>query len=187
MADFNFFEPYIDKPSRGQSSNLVWLILFVVIFAVMGFLQFSYMTSKNALEDETATIREYTQSEMILNKVAVVNEKKALRDVMGTVANELNLFDFLMYVKSRLHVGLFNDILSQVPEYVFITSLNMTPTQVVIAGYSDSYDSVAVFQHQLRSLDRFSNVFVPSISENQGNYVFTMTSTFTVEVPNANE
>jgi type IV pilus assembly protein PilN len=187
MADFNFFEPYIDKPTRGRSAGVLWLVLFVLVFGAMGFLQYSYLTSKSALEDDMTNIRAYTESSAVIGQLNVVNEKKMLRDAMGTVASEVNVFDWLMYVKSRLHVGLFNDILSQVPEYVFITSMNMTPTQVVIAGYSDSYDSVALFQHQLRSINRFSNVFVPNISENQGNYVFTMTSTFATEVPNANE
>ena len=60
--------------------------------------------------------------------------------------------------------------------------MSISDNQLVISGYSDAYESIALFQHQLRSLDALTEVFAPTMAEVQGNYSFTITAALNMEV-----
>ncbi len=187
MLDFNFFEPYLDPPVKPNYSRLVWLILFSTVFLVIVYLQFDYMGQKAVTQGEIDLNRQFIDSPDVREKIAAIDEQTLVYQKLESITSDLSVFELIMSVKGQLQVGLFDLINQQVPEYVYISAMNLTANQVIISGYSDSYQSIALFQHQLRKVDRFSDVFVPSIVEDQGNYIFTINATFKLEVPNENK
>lgn len=186
MADFNFFEPFLEPPVKQNYTRLLWLVLYGILLIAITYLQVDYMSEKAVLESDINAIRTFVTSEPVVTRMADIREKEQAYQALSAISQELGLFETLLQLKGQLQVGLFDQINQKVPEYVYVNALNMTSAQVVISGYSDSYESIALFQHQLRGVDKFAQVFVPSIVEDQGNYVFTINAVLKVEVPSEN-
>lgn len=186
MSDFNFFEPFIEPPAKQSSSRLLWLVVLGVIIIAITYIQLDYYAEKKMIEFSIEEQRAYLASEAVVSKTSEINEKEEAYKALSTVSDELNFFEVLIQLKGKLHVGLLEAIHLKVPEFVFINTMNITATEMTISGYADSYESVALFQHQLRKIDQFGQVFIPSVVEEQGNYVFTITASFKQEVNYAN-
>ncbi len=187
MADFNFFEPYIEPPLKTNYSRLLWFSMYGIMIIGITYVQLGYMTDKALTTADIEAERAFITSEEVNKKMAAIREKEQAYLALNAITKELNVFESLLNFKGQLQVGLFDLINQQVPEYVYVNALNINTTDVVISGYSDSYESIALFQHQLRNIDRFSQVFVPSIVEEQGNFVFTITAAFKLEVSSENQ
>lgn len=187
MSDFNFFEPFIEPPAKQSSMRLIFLIVLGALAIGITYIQINYFTEKALLEASIDEQLAYLNSSEVVNKTTALNEKETAYSALKIVSEELNFFEILIQLKGKLHVGLLETIHQKVPEYVFVNTMNVTATEMIISGYADSYESVALFQHQLRQVDQFRQVFVPSVVEEQGNYLFTITASFKQEVKYANQ
>lgn len=187
MADFNFFEPYIEPPVQTNYVRLMWFVAYGALIIAITYTQIGFLTDKALVESDIQQELSFINSKNVTDRLTAIQEKEVAFQALSGVNQELTDFKSLLDYKGQLQVGLFDLINQQVPEYVYVSAYNITVSQVVISGYSDSYESIALFQHQLRGIDRFSQVFIPSIVEEAGNYVFTITAAFKPEVPNENE
>lgn len=187
MVDFNFFEPYLDPPVKPNYSRMVWIGLYIGVLSGVALFQWQYQQQLTSIEENNQISRDFISSQPVIKRLSEIRNQEKAFQTLGNITSELSIFETLLNLKGQLQVGLFDEINQQVPEYVYVNAYNMTAGQVVISGYSDSYESIAQFQHQLRGMERFSEVFVPSVVEDQGNYVFTITATFKLEVPNENQ
>ncbi|MCK8058896.1 MULTISPECIES: PilN domain-containing protein [unclassified Fusibacter] len=186
MADFNFFEPYLETSDSPSGLRVVWFILFAILIAVLVTIQVVMNFEHNAVKSDIDSIKTELASDKINSPLNRVIEKEKVTQMLQEAVFELVILDGVIVTTNNVDIILFDKINSQVPESVYVNSMAIADNMVVISGYSDSYDSVALFQHQLRSLEIFNEIFAPAMSETQGNYSFTVTANLQLEVPNAN-
>ncbi len=91
-----------------------------------------------------------------------------------------------MKAKNAVYSGLIGEITMAVPENCFIMDISIGEDNIMISGYADGYESVAQFQHQLRSIDRLRVIFNPNISKEDANYSFSIAGKVKVEVADEN-
>ena len=76
MADFNFFEPYLEPIDSPSSSKLVWYFLFFIVIVALIITQFVMLSEKNQVEDAIAAIDAEISSEAVTQALNRVIEKE---------------------------------------------------------------------------------------------------------------
>lgn len=156
------------------------MILLVVasalILALIGYYQLSLIMKTTALKDEIAEVDAFLTSNETLSKVNEVNEKQMKEGVLQLAYSDLMNVAMLMEASSQLDEMLIEKINAQVPMDLFIDDLSITDAFMTIKGYALEYTTIAQFAHNLRNAGGLTQVLIPTITEDNGNYFYTITS-----------
>lgn len=182
MQDINLFLKYEPEKPKPQYDLLAVLVLAIVIVGVIIFFEFDMKAKLNSLQTEIDEQNQYLMSTDVQEAMNRVQLKESLVSKLESLDNSFNSMESILRINGLLHVGLFSDINLSVPEFVYITDISMQGSNITINGYADSYKSVGEFEHNIRNNARFSEVRVPSISNNNGNYSFSMDIILNMEV-----
>lgn len=180
--DINLFLKYEPEKQRPKFDLLGVFLLAVIIAAGIVYLEFDMNSQLSSLQADIDFQNEYLMSTDVQEAMNRVQIKESLIVKLESLNNSFNSMESILRINGLLHVGLFSDINLSVPEFVYITDISMQGSNITINGYADSYKSVGEFEHNIRNNARFSEVRVPSISNNNGNYSFSMDIVLNMEV-----
>lgn len=173
MYDINLFERLKPKPKKTNYAGLLIFLVVVLFISFIAFNEVRYRLKKAELQEEIQQLTEYNASSEIQNKIKDVDKKTILNQELKSLIDRLSFIDQLMNVNNVVQEGILTSISTSVPEHCFLSRIEIKSDSLSLTGYADGYESVADFQHRLRSTGKFLTLFNPSISEEDANYTFS--------------
>ncbi|SDK52017.1 PilN domain-containing protein [Natronincola ferrireducens] len=174
MRDLNFFEPYVAK-QRGieKKQKVFYSILLLLVLVVISFPAINFIRINN-MEKEIASINAILARPEVIEQMQRIEYKESRVD---TLENQLQLLanidqgiENLDIINELLVYGVFGTI----PENLFFQSMSITPNSMTIQGSAKDKGSIAEFEYNLRLTQAFDEIFIPSITINEGIYNFAI-------------
>ncbi|AOY77050.1 PilN domain-containing protein [Clostridium formicaceticum] len=175
MRDFNFFEPYIKEPEKTNSKRLVTLSVLTIVGFMMIFYPVKNFYEVKTLQKEIAALNEVLEAPENIHKLqhievlgielAELKEKQQLFNDLQTSMEEQEIISDL----------LIQWILQEIPHDIYFDSINVTEDEIQIQSKAPHKFVIAQMEHNLRHSIHFDEVFIPSITENNGYYSFSIT------------
>ncbi len=186
MYDINLFERYKAKPKKTNFFALSIFLIFVLLIGLIAFSEYRYYAEKKALENNIAELREFTSNPETIKLLSEINDKdKKNQEMINDIQKIQVIEDYISY-NDVIDEKLLLNISSSVPENCFVNNVSISPENVSLAGYADSYETVANFEHRFRSKNIVYMLFNPSISEENANYSFSFAARLRKEFKNEN-
>lgn len=178
MKDMNFFSAFIKKKKGSDTPKIIVsvIILVVAIFIVGTFSYFTIATYIN--NNEAQEYRDKLQTEDIKAKVKESNEVNDQIDNLTQYDNRITIVNNAIASRDIVTVTLMNQISATIPSEVNIATISIDNTKVTIGATSSNKTAIAEFQHNLKEIDSIYDVYIGSISGDEGAYVFTAECTF---------
>ena len=176
MQDINFFSQYEVKPQKTRYGLLAVVALVLVAVFLIAIIEFTTMGEVNTLKSQIEADNGYLNSPEVKARIEDVNKKTTELETLKAILLELQTMDVVVKIKGVLHVGLFDDINKCIPAPVYINNMAIGQDSIVFSGYADSYQSVAQLHHQLLKSPRFKTVNIPSITDNNGSFTFSLSA-----------
>jgi Tfp pilus assembly protein PilN len=123
------------------------------------------------MEKEVTVInhRVDTPKEMI-----TIKEKEKEIKRLATTLRKLKSLDALTKEKDIVNDFLLYTICNHVPKTLFFKSFHINAENVQIEGISKTKIAIAQFKHSLEEIIYFQDIYIPSISEGEDGYTFTL-------------
>lgn len=167
----NFVSKPVRKPIFGKVS--VGLVL-LVLAGTSGYLHFSWMERIDTQEAELEDVRSFINSDEIQDTYReAIKVEKAKEDLLGQFSEMFAIaamHNDVFLVSDELLMALTNNI----PGDVFLTSSNYQNGEVILNGYSKSYESVGQMAYNLRRSSQYNQVVIKSVEEVDGHFRFLM-------------
>ena len=174
MKDFNFFEPYLDKK---EISNYNILILYAVIsITILGLITYPLINVFRItfLKKNIATMKTSLESSDLYKQLNIVEQRKEEITKMEEQLSLIKDIDKVIESRNVINDLLLNKITNKVPKDVFFESLNLSSNQIQIQGSATNNLAIAQFENNLKSDKYFKDIYIPSISLNEGLYNFSI-------------
>ncbi len=174
MKDFNFFEPYLDKKEISSYNSLILFIVASIM--VLGLIIYPLVNvfRINSLKKSIAVMKTDLESSGIYEKLDIVEQKKEKVSKMEEQLSLMENVDQVIESRDVVNNLLLSKITSKVPKDVFLKSLNLSSGQIQIQGAATNNLAVAHLENNLKSDEDFKDIYIPSISLNEGLYNFSI-------------
>jgi type IV pilus assembly protein PilN len=179
MRDFNFFSPYLESKKKFKNNYFFIIVLCsalgLYILGTTGWYVFNNIVLKrdirsiNAQLNDTKLIEQYKKAEADNTKYNLMN--KYSDGAAELVKN--------FQKKDIVSTASINEILSCMPQDVFLASINMSEGSIQLQCTSKSIVTAAEFEHNLIKLDKFKEVSISAINGDAAkmNYGFSINCT----------
>ena len=174
MVDYNFFENYqIKKVKKSPGMRLFTLIFFLVMISMAGFVMFNYMTmSANvlrsiALETRIESLRQTDDINRIEIKQALLKEIQETKAIIESVQTGLNN-------DSNINEDTLAVIVDVMPSDTTLRSYVLSENSITITGTGASRPAVAELEKNWREINFVDEVFIGSLSIEEGNVSFSI-------------
>lgn len=186
MRDFNFFEPYLKVQAKPKRSKILFIVLGALLLALIVYYQVFLILQTKSINNDIAEIDTYLNDSETLRKIDLITFKQT-KEAQLTLANDdLNLLIAQLQNQDVIDEMFIDLINAQIPQGLFISEMNLNQESLSTKGYSETYDAIAQFAFNLRESGRFAEVEIPSIVEDNANYVYVINATLIKEVANEN-
>lgn len=187
MYDIDLFARKHPKPKKTNYLALISILALLLLAGAIFFLEFTFLKSKSDLNQQIEELEYSINDPATVAKLKMADEQKMRNTELERVLERLNIVDSFMEVSNTVYYGLIEEISKSVPENCFISNITISEVNIQITGFADSYESVALFQHQLRDITRLAYVFNPAITKEGANYSYEINAILRVEVTNENK
>jgi type IV pilus assembly protein PilN len=179
MKDLNFFLPYLESKKELKSNYNIIIILFTavglyILVSSGWYFYNSYTINKdinsiNAELNNSALSEKYKEAELFNNKFNLLNKYS------DAAANLIKGYE----TKDVVSTTSISQVLSCLPQDVFISSISMNESSVQLQCTSKSIVTAAEFEHNLIKLDKFKEVTISGIAGDatKGTYGFSINCT----------
>lgn len=174
MNELNFFE----ENNRNNISNqniikvsiLAFLLFFIILFISLNIKISNLQTELNDLMETRLDIANSNveNTDDAYNQTDTISTLDLKRD---SVANIESLENY-----QNINSNLLEDIKKALPTNLFLNDMIINKEGINITGYAKSLNLIASFQSNLSSNNLFNDVFIENITNDLGNYVFTLTA-----------
>ncbi len=178
MRDYNFFEPYIKKSRKIDKNKIILLCLLgiMIISATTYPIMITLRTIKinnsiaamktEMLSDETK--QNNSEITVLQRKIQEREQQLQFLGEIDDIMKDVDLIDeYLIYTVS-----------SAVPEGIFLNTVNISSSDIKMTGTSLEKTLIAELQYNLRQCDTFEEIFIPSITFDNGYYDFSVIISF---------
>lgn len=174
MKDFNFFASYSKKKERKINKDYILYGIIILILAVMVFKTTVNLFAIKKLKSELALLEDEIQTTETDGKVKdIQNKEDDVKDLKEKI-DKLSALDEYASKNDIINEYLLLEIENSLPAKVFLKKMVLNSETIKIEGNSQDKDSIAQFQHNLKNLDAFSEVFIPNISNEEDYFTFNM-------------
>ncbi len=187
MRDFNFFGPYISAPKKKNGRGILLLLLLIIVVGVAAFYQYTLWQQEKALQSEIDDLNAYIDSPEVKESLDRVQEKQMKGDALQEAYNHLQALELGILETDILSDEMLAEIDFNIPKGVFLSSMNLDGDSLSLVGYSEAYESIAQFAHNLRDVTHLRSVFVPQIEKSETYYTFSIQSTLAKEGQDENQ
>ncbi len=179
MNEINFFEQNKKKLNIDLSAfdfKYKRYLIPAALIGVLGLFVISTLVLNNDIDSLTKEYNDLIAKENLLlqnqdNENLIVKANSELEQKQQAVQYIENIGNL-----NNVSSVLIEDIKDSIPSSLFLKDFSIIDDKLVITGYALSANSVAKFQNNLLKTDRISEVFVSDITNELGNYNFTLTA-----------
>jgi Tfp pilus assembly protein PilN len=186
LRDFNYFEPYLKVQAKPKSRNILIVLLAALVLALIVYYQFYLIMQTRALKADIAEVDQYINSEETIKKVSEITDKQNKEAALTLAYTDLNAVAMSIEQTDKLDEMFMDQVNAQIPEGVFISDFNANNEFLTLKGYSTNYYAIAQIAYNLRNSGGFSDVTIPSVTEDNSNYIFLINATIAGEGQYAN-
>ncbi|MCQ1529807.1 PilN domain-containing protein [Lutispora saccharofermentans] len=188
MKDLNFFSSYSKKNNKKSFDKSIILYSFVILIliGVLSYGLYNFISIKK-LNHDIEALKIEAEAKNQGAKIKVTLKKQQEINAYKESISKLSVLD--KYVRDRDVVNeiLLGDIGVNIPADLFLDSMVISQDNIRIEGKSKDKESIAQFQHNLKGIERFEQVFVPQMLDIDGNYSFYLDIKFKEEKPDGSE
>lgn len=168
MMDLNFFEPYSkdkkQKKSGKGGSVLPYFLAGILLIAIIGitiYNIFSTMMLNKAIDEYQKEINDPVK----LSKLKEVEEKEAQIKTIEKERAFLEMLETDMKNVDSITKSLMELIASKITNNLYLTTINVNLREISIEGNSLSKLEIAQFEYNIRSSNKFDNIYIDRISK----------------------
>ena len=172
MRENNFFEPYIEKRKfdfKGKNTLTamgILLALVIVMYPVVNQIRIFKMNRDVAKIDAIMNSKDNQAKKVRIDKikedVAEVNKKSDALEIVKE--------DF--YKRDTIGDFLVDNITKSMSGEMFLDKIELSEELGAISGVSNTKESIAIFERNLKRIVFFEEVFIPTIKLEEGFYKF---------------
>lgn len=172
MRENNFFEPYIEKRKfdfKGKNTLTamgILLALVIVMYPVVNQIRIFKMNRDVAKIDAIMNSKDNQAKKVRIDKikedVAEVNKKSDALEIVKE--------DF--YKRDTIGDFLVDNITKSMSGEMFLDKIELSEELGAISGVSNTKESIAIFERNLKRIAFFEEVFIPTIKLEEGFYKF---------------
>jgi len=190
LKDINLFKQYkksknVVNLNSGKYVLSVCLLCLIILFGAF------YMYTDNRIRNISIEIdimeKKLTTPENV-EGLRIYNETKNQVNIMKTYISAVDAIENSIEKTSYINGGFLTLMNSTLPANTFLQNMNITENGVQIIGIAKNREEIAEYQHNLKSLGIFDEVFIANISsieqqnlvttgtesENEGNFNFAL-------------
>lgn len=177
MRDLNFFETYIDKSEFKIDRGIIFVLIasLIVVMFIFNSIYNSFVIRQKTREVEI--LKSNAEDIEVLAKVEKIKTKKEEVEVFSESLERIEYLDETIKSKDIIDEELLNFITVRMPKNLFLTYLNIGEAGIQIEGISRDKLSIARFEKALEDLgdlEDLEEIFIESITLEDGSYTFTM-------------
>ena len=166
MKDLNLFRQY-KKNTVGNSASFSKVVIptsLIIMFAIFfGLYYYNTITIKN-LNTDIKEMQTVLTNQANSEKLKVYNETKSRVGIMKNYISVVNAVESSIEKTNYINSNFLISINSSMPANTFIEFLNLDANTIQIKGMSISREEIAEYQHNLKKLEIFNDVFIENIT-----------------------
>lgn len=174
LNELNFFEEnnkkYISNQNIIKFSLLAILLALILLFVGLNFKINDLQTSLNDLMETRLEIANSNIEEPD-NSISETDSTDLLELKRDSVTNIQSINSY-----RNVNSNILEHIKNAIPVNLFLNDMILNEDGITITGYAKSLNLIASFQSNLNNDNLFTDVFVGNITNDLGNYVFTLTA-----------
>ncbi len=182
MYDINLFERYKVKPKKTNYFTLFFVLILIILLAGIGYSEYKYYTEKNTIQSQIDELKDFSTDPKTIKLLADIETKTVINQETKNNLQKLYLVDNYANFSNVVSEEFLTEISNAVPENCFVNKLSIASDNVSLAGFADSFETVANFEHRLRKTSRLTMLFNPGISEENANYSYTFSARLRKEI-----
>lgn len=177
MGDLNFLNSHIDirKTLINKYMNVMIALTVIAVMFLGVFLWNIYRM--HSLNSQINTAQNFLKSSDNLQKLKTYRDAVNKTDALKKYYDEINNINENLDNVSGINSSLLEKISGIIPEDTFIQNMSISSSGIDISGNSEIRVSIAEFQHNLKQLDIFKDVFISIINKEANvkvGYSFTL-------------
>jgi len=176
MRDFNFFEPYIKVQTKPKRNIIILVVLAALTLAVLVYYQYLLISHANDIQAEIDEINSFLTSSDTTTKITKIEGMQTKLESLQMAYTDLNTVTQEIETSSQLDDMLLEQINAQLPANTFLSEVAYKDAILTIKGYSTEFSNISQFAYNLRNSGGITDVLIPTIFDNNGNYEFSITA-----------
>lgn len=173
MARMNFFQPMIKEKPKSNPKRLIILVVLLALIGLVAYMMFSMYLEKDELQTRSDSLAADLTNDSRIKAIARVDEKTQKLSSLETYVQDLQIASLAYQNSNNASDLLIHAINNQVPENLFITSVNFSGTSFTAQGSAIDHDVISQFVHNLREESLIYDINISNISSSNSNYDFT--------------
>jgi Tfp pilus assembly protein PilN len=189
MNDINFFEPYLNKTNKKKSYDkyLPLVLVSIIVISIIGY-QITLSLEKSKLTKEVASIEDEINDPGLQTDYSKALKAQEEMNAIKLVLEETEAIVSIIENDFNVTKSLVDNLMRDIPENTYIESMAYGNSRVRIGCISDTYNSAAQFVYNLKQSDtKYSSVFMPSVTEDNGDYRYTLDVVIGGEINETNQ
>ncbi|WP_425448618.1 PilN domain-containing protein [Dethiothermospora halolimnae] len=174
MNDFNFFQVYEERHTTDNNNILIYGLTILIIIAIVTYPIINVIKIRN-LDGEVVAIKEQVESPKIKSRLNEIESKKNTIEELELKYGVLSKVEYRMKTLDIVNEYLIDILTKSMPSGIHFSSIKINRSSIQVDGVGMNKDSIAILQNNLRKIELFDNMYVPSISSNRGFYNFSLT------------
>lgn len=174
MRDFNYFEPYLGGNEKITVKKLgKYIVLYGVATLMILYPAYNTWQIYKAQKETLAVSIVAHSSEIQEGKVAIEEMEREL-EAYKAIDEQLQVLELTFRQKDMINDLLINALKDNMPQEVFLQIMKIQPDIIELQGVAQDRLSIAILENNLRKINVFENIFIPSVIESSNNYTFTL-------------
>ena len=174
MRDFNFFEAFEQKKKRSDGPRVGYpLVLILVILAAAAWPAYNFYQIYR-LDQDIVAKRNQLEADERYPLFLEAELKEAELANARSILTDMQMSSEIIQEKEIIDESLLYTIASSMPEDTALDSMTINGENIALQGNAQSKPAIAEFEYNIRQTGRFENIFIPSISEEDGLWRFMM-------------
>lgn len=174
MRDFNFFESFEQKKKRRDGPSISFpIILVLIVLAAAAWPAWNFYQLYILDADINAT-RNQLETDPRYPLFDVVAEKQEELAAQEDILVKMNQSSEMIEEREVIDELLLFTIATAMPEDTALSSMSISGRDVQMQGIASSKPAIAELEYNIRQTGQFEQIFIPSMSDNEGLWQFNM-------------
>lgn len=154
-----------------DKSIVLYGILTLIVMGIIIYGLFNFISIIN-LGREVVAISSELETNLRNPKIKeILDKEQKIKDIKVDM-DKINALDKYIQERDVVNEHLLEDIKNNIPSLLFISSMTINQDSIKIEGKSKDKESIAQFEHNLINTERFDQVFIPQVTDDDGHYSF---------------
>ncbi|NLM03587.1 MAG: PilN domain-containing protein [Clostridiales bacterium] len=174
MYDLNFFQPYIKEPEKVNIKDILILSLITIIaFTIILYSILKY-SELRAIKKDIFALNQILESQDNINRLNEIDKLNVKLAELESDRKEIEILEKKLTKRDIINDLLIYKILCNIPKDIVFDQLKIDDNVIEIKGRSFYKFNIAQMEYNLRNSVYFDQAFIPSITENNSYYEFTL-------------